>query len=239
MTEDSDSVATPSSGFLSGQGFPAGEEKEEGEEVEEESGYPYRVIEPEPVEHAFDGMPSIPDPPETREELEEAVEEYTKFMLTAYDLNIEFDRLTLDVSARFTRALGKCGAYGDHEARIRISVKHYIDKNYSWDGCKETIRHELAHAWQVRWLGYSSHGPTFRKKANELDCENIDNRYDESEPSYVIICQNCGNSYTRHRECKQVRRPSFRCSVCDEIPRTDNDGLWETYDNTEWHKVMD
>lgn len=233
--DESDAVGVPRS-FRSGQGFP------DAGATEEDSGYPYpyQVMEPESVDHRFP-KPEVPDEPLTREELEDAAPQYIRYVLYEYDVNIEWDRLTVKVDGRFTKALGKAGPDGYHTARIRVSSQHYVDRRYSWERCKETLRHELAHAWQARWLGYTSHGPTFRQKARELDVENVDH-YDEDEPRYVMHCQGCGGSYTRHRRSKRVKTPYYRCSSCgargaslDEIEETET---WVAFENTDWHKVL-
>lgn len=239
MNEENDAVGVPSS-FSTGQGFPTAEPTIE----EEESGYPYpyEVMEPEPVQHPF-RKPEVPEAPKTREQLEAAVPQYVRYVLKEYDLELELDRLTVEVDGRFTRALGKCGPNGYHTARVRVSSKHYVDRSYSWERCKETIRHELAHAWQARWLGYTSHGPTFREKALEMDCDDINSRYgDESEPKYVAHCQGCGSVYKRQRACKATRNPYTKCSNCGtagyELDSIEEDHTWIIFDNTDWHKAM-
>lgn len=237
MNDDNDAVSM--SAFNTGQGFPtAGEEHG----VDSEYPYPYKVMEPEPVTHLFP-KPEEPTPPTNRAELEASVPQYVKYVLHEYDLAIEWSRLAVSVDGRFTNALGKCGAIGYHEPRVRISAKHYDEWNYSWHRCKETIRHELAHAWQVRWLGYTSHGPTFRQKARELDCTDLA-RYDgKGEPKYVAHCQNCGNSYSRYRACRRTRDPYNGCSACDTFGHgsdaVEGSSIWVVFDNTDWHKVMD
>lgn len=234
--DDENSVVNPSN-FSSG--FPT--QAEEAEEADDGYPYPYKVEEPESVYHPFE-KPEIPDAPRTREELEEAVPQYVKYVLKEYDLELEWERVTVAVDGRFTKALGKCGSIGYKEARIRISAKHYVERGYSWDRCKETIRHELAHAWQIRWMGYSSHGPTFRMKARELDCENID-RYDgKREPRYIAHCQNCGIYYSRQRKCRATKRPYTRCGECEtagyEIAEIDEDNVWIVWENSDWEKVL-
>lgn len=240
MTDEDDTVGVPSA-FQTGQGFPTETTPEP--TIEEESGYPYpyQVQEPEPVTHNFP-KPEIPNAPDTREELEEAVPQYVRYVLKEYGLDIELDRLTLKVDGRFKTALGKCGPHGYHEARVRISSSHYVKRNYSWERCMETIRHELAHAWQARWLGYTSHGPTFREKARELDVDNLSRYEDEREYKYVAHCQGCGTTYTRHRACKATKNPYYRCSKCGtgggEVD-IEEDHVWVVFDNADWHKVMD
>ena len=236
--EDNDAVGVPSA-FQSGQGFPTASEPS----IEEEEGYPYPydVMEPESVYHPFE-QPEEPDDPQTREELERALRQYVKWTLKEYDLEIEWERLKLKVDGRFTKALGKCGGDGYHRARVRLSNTHYIDRSYSWERAKETIRHELAHAWQVRWLGYSSHGPTFRQKARELDVGNL-SRYDgEGEPKYVAHCQSCGNYYKKYRACKRTRNPYNGCSRCDaygyELDEIEEDHVWIVWENSDWETVL-
>lgn len=235
MTDDR-ATGIPSS-FVQGQGFPSTDEPtiEEGDPEP----YPYDVMEPHPVEHSF-VTPPEPEPPTTREELEEAVPQYVKRVLTEYDLELEYDRLLIEVDGRFKRALGKCGSDGYHRAHIRVSSKHYVERGHSWEQCKDTIRHELVHAWQLRWLGYSSHGPTFRKKAEELDCTRL-YRYDgDDEPKYIGHCQECGAYLKRYRACQTTRNPGARCGVCGAsgYGEYENDSVWNIYRNTDWHRVM-
>lgn len=230
--------------FQQAQGFPTAEPDSPFVfgEARDQHGYQYCVEEPHPVDHAFPKPPE-PEAPETRAELEQAVPQYVKFVLKEYGLELEYDRLTVGVSGRFRKALGKCGPAGYKHPRIRISSKHYVDRGYLWERCKETIRHELAHAWQIRWLGYSSHGPTFRMKAQELDCKGL-SRYDgETEPKYVAYCQSCGGYFKRHRSCRAVRAPSVHCGDCGtggyELDWLDGDRVWKVFENTDWYKVME
>lgn len=238
--EDADIPAA----FQASQGFPTPEPEspfEFGEEREHPQ-YEYQVMEPQPVDHDF-LKPKEPKPPRTRQELEEAVPQYVKRVLKEYDLNIEYDRILIKVDGRFTKALGKCGSDGYHRARIRVSSTHYVDRNYTWERCKDTIRHELAHAWQMRWLGYTSHGPTFREKARDLNCDNISRYNGKDEPQYVAYCQSCGNHYKRYRMCKAVRKPFNGCSRCgvygDEVDYVEGDRIWKVFENTDWYKVLE
>jgi len=156
---------------------------------------------------------------------------------------LEWDRVRVEENGRFKRSLGKCGTDGYHCSYIHISWAHYNKRSYSWERMKETIRHELVHAWQARWLGYTSHGPTFVETAEKVDCTGLD-RYDEPEPRHVMVCQNCGSSYTRQRKCKATRRTDFyKCRACEMVESRFNDshrtgGLWNHYHNTDWHKVL-
>jgi predicted SprT family Zn-dependent metalloprotease len=185
--------------------------------------------------------------PQTKQVLEIVAERYAKQVLLDYDLQIEWERVDFRTDGRLgagvvrSGALGKCGCSGYKHANVRVSSKYYIEQNYSWERCKETIRHELAHAWQIRWLGYSSHGPTFMQKAKELDVENIERYEGKSEPKYVAHCTACGISYTRQRNCKRVKQPYSSCSNCDAGRLHDlaEDGaIWRVWKNTDWRKVM-
>lgn len=245
MKEDEDSVAQ-SSAFLGDTGFPSGPSEPEIEP--EEPGYAYDVWEPEPQVHDFP-KPDIPNPPKTRAEFEPHVKTYAKWVMHEYNdvLPLRWDDLTILDDGRFKRAIGKCGTWGYHNARVRISWSHYDKRGYSWESMQETIRHELVHAWQAQWLGYTSHGETFKRKAEELDCERLSRYDDDTEPNYVMVCQNCGGSYTRQRECKATRRSDhFECSHCGTVERNFDDaeelgGLWLKHHNSrsEWEKVLD
>lgn len=230
--------------FQSSQGFPTVEPETPSIPEPEHPlvPYPYKVEVPQPVEHDFT-RPEEPIPPRTREQLERAVPQYVKCVLKDYGLDVEYDRLKITVTARYTRSLGRCGAHGYHKPWIKISAKHYVDRGYSWTRCKETIRHELAHAWQARWLGYTSHGPTFREKARELDVGNLGRYTDDREPKFIGICQSCGGYFYRHRVCRTVRNPSYGCGDCGNNPDDvegleERDSIWEITRNSDWHKVM-
>lgn len=235
---ENDSVTVPSS-FQTGQGFPTGSEPE----IEEEEGYPYpyNVMEPESVHHPFE-QPEEPILPTNRKELEEALPQYVKWVLKEYGLEIEWERLNLNVDARLDSAFGNCGPNGYHRANVKLSKKHYVDYSYSWTRAKQTIRHELAHTWQIRWLGYSSHGPTFRMKARELDVDNVERYESEREPNYVAHCQSCGVAYKRYRACKATRSPYSRCSKCGksgrDVDEIDESHVWIVWPNADWEKVM-
>lgn len=243
MNEENDSVGVPSA-FQTGQGFPTTDSPTV--EDKEEAGYTHVVMEPEPVDHPFP-QPDIPNTPKTRADFERACKTYAKWVLHEYAdvIPLEWDRVTVLDDGRFKRAIGKCGTNGYHTARVRISWAHYTKKNYSWESMQQTIRHELVHAWQARWLGYTSHGPTFVKKAEQMDCDRL-GRYDgKSEPNHVMVCQNCGSSYTRQRACKATKRTNhYKCSACDMVEREFEDaeetgGLWIHHDNPDWHIVLD
>ena len=245
----SDDLATsfPSRNSLFGVDAPSEPEPVDVESFYE-APYEYFVETPRDIQQSYteDDIGAI-YAPDTVQELKMVAPRYAKQVLLEYDLQLEWERIDFRVDGRLgagaihSGALGNCGAIGYKEPKVRVSSKYYVERNYTWERCMETIRHELAHAWQVRWLGYTSHGPTFRTKARELDVDNLERYKDKTEPKYVAHCAACGIYYKRQRNCKRVRTPYTGCSNCDAgsaHEHATDQRIWSVWKNTDWKKVM-
>jgi len=167
------------------------------------------------------------DTPETRTELLARVRRYARTV----DLPIALDAVSWEISERAKRRAGSCHYDADTESvTIRLTWRAY--RTHGWATFRDTVRHELIHAWEFQAHGESSHGPRFREKAEELDVEVHCERFTEPRLRATCTDEDCDWELGRHRASKTVRRPDrYGCGVCgtDYVVRhCDTGRIWTT-----------
>jgi len=135
---------------------------------------------------------------------------------TPSEFDIDWSDVTIIVSASLTRAHGKARYKAAEESyELKIS-KCAIDNDSSpWDDeIQETIRHEAIHIWQYQEFGEGNHGPSFKRWADQFDCEVRASR-PAKDPKYTINCENCGKVGTRQQACKITKQTArYSCGTC-------------------------
>jgi len=97
--------------------------------------------------------------------------------------------------------------------KIELSPKHLRGKP---DQLRETLLHEMIHAWLFARKQNPGHTPTFKKKMRELGLKSIYHDLgtaaplNESPKRYILRCERC------RREMLRKRRPppGARCAHC-------------------------
>lgn len=134
-------------------------------------------------------------------------------------------------STRAKRKNGYCAYEAD--GRCTVTVAEHVYDRAGFEACKETIRHELVHAWQHQHAGEFAtrtdagpaidpggrdgdgiriepgHGASFRAWIDPLDLSGrCSTPYARARDdfAYVFECPSCGDWWGRHRLCKRVRQ---------------------------------
>lgn len=147
--------------------------------------------------------------------------------------DLDLSRIEWATSSRSRRRNGHC-AY-EYDGRCTITVAEHVYDRASFAACRETVRHELVHAWQHQHAGETAtvvdgdvprirdeasddqravpvepgHGPSFRAWVDPLDLEGrCATHYDQSPDDYryVFACPTCRDWWGRHRLCRSVRQ---------------------------------
>ena len=96
---------------------------------------------------------------------------------------------------------------------IELSPKHLLGKP---DELRETLLHEMIHAWLHAKGMPPGHTPTFKKKMNELGLRSIYHDlgkaapFNESPKRYILRCEKCGMEVLRRRK----PAPNVVCARC-------------------------
>lgn len=145
---------------------------------------------------------------------------------------LDLEGIEWSTSTRARRKNGYC-AY-DADGQCTVTIGEHVYERAGFEGCQETIRHELVHAWQHQHAGDVAavrdgppeirdgdtadgptvridpgHGPSFRAWIDPLDLVGRCATPYERTPgdyAYVFECPNCGDWWGRHRLCKSVRQ---------------------------------
>lgn len=108
------------------------------------------------------------------------------------------------------RQLGTC----DHRTKTIYLSRHHIEHD-SPDDVRDTILHEIAHAFAGPWQG---HGPLWKEECRRIGAK--PNRCTDSQVSHKLAhkwlgsCTNnaCAKTYRRHRLTTSIR--NGRCGLC-------------------------
>jgi DNA-binding CsgD family transcriptional regulator len=152
--------------------------------------------------------------------------------------DVNLSRITFETRTKARRRHGVAQYDGLNRVTIGIS-EHSID-NAGFETAKQTIRHELVHAWQYQHKGETvelpngtviedidtGHTGCWYEWENLMDVQRTNKYYERSaeEYKYRIWCGSChGFVAGRHRMCDTVRCHSESnrigigwCSQCDE-----------------------
>jgi predicted SprT family Zn-dependent metalloprotease len=141
--------------------------------------------------------------------------------------HVDLARVTFETSSRMQRKHGVCSADGSGNSTIRLSEKTY--ERAGFEAIKETIRHELVHAYQQQTSGVDpGHGDSFKQWVDPLNLSGRCSTHYDTQPEdykYRFYClQGCGFIGGRHRWSKAVQRAitgNLFCGECDSDLRVE------------------
>ncbi len=147
----------------------------------------------------------------SRQEFLAASKLYARDVVVSHGLDVDVSNLDWEVSARAKRRAGAVRhTDGDPEA-IVLAWKQFDERG--WSATASTIRHELAHVHLLNKDGDGSHGPAFQQLAEALETHVHCERF--TEPTWWIMCVDCGTRAARYRRSKLVRNPEhYTCGEC-------------------------
>lgn len=148
--------------------------------------------------------------------------------------DVDLEKVTFETRTRAKRRHGVFEEQGDGYSTIGIS-QHTIE-NADWENVKETIRHELVHAWQHQHKGERAelpngdvvkdigvgHTGSWYQWEDLMDVQRLNNHYDR-EPDdyrYILGCSECGDWIGRFRLSNLVREVAQgkrRCDSCGAL----------------------
>lgn len=167
--------------------------------------------------------------PDTRRELLAAAERYA----ATVDIDVDLDAVEWELSERAKRRAGTC-LHDEESGEITIRLTWRAYRELGWDEMRETIRHELVHAWEFQRFGEAGHGARFRAKARELDAPRHCGAFTEPRLRLVCASEDCEWTADRHRASKTVTHPERRrCGACGgeyEVRHLESGESWTTND---------
>lgn len=180
--------------------------------------------------------PGVTDPggdaPETRAELLRRAAAYARTV----DLPLDHDAIDWEISERAKRRAGTCRYDRDAET-VTIKLAWRAFEAHGWTGFRETIRHELIHAWEFQEWGEAGHGDRFAEKAAALNvsvhCEAF------TQPRLRAVCgaADCDWTLRRYRASATVTEPErYRCGACGSdyaVIHRESGREWETSEGYE------
>jgi len=151
-----------------------------------------------------------------------------------WDIDLDLTKVVWETSVTAKRQHG-VAKYRDGTTRIRISQHTY--ERADFEACKDTIRHELVHAWQYQHRGEikeldghrikieAGHGDSFKHFCEILNLSGrCSNHYQQAKSDYKYILECDCNWIGRHRKSKIVKsadpdhaQPNvYYCTNCEE-----------------------
>ena len=171
-------------------------------------------------------------PPTTRSELLAGAAAYAE----SVDLAVDLAAVDWEVSERATRRAGAC-LYDRRNERVTVRLTWAAFEAFGWAEFRETIRHELVHAWEFQRFGRSGHGPRFRRAAERVDAPRHCRPFTEPRVRLRCLDDDCAWSPGRHRASKAVTRPErMRCGDCRapyEVEHVESGERWLTTEGYE------
>jgi predicted SprT family Zn-dependent metalloprotease len=120
------------------------------------------------------------------------------------DIDLEAVRWTVSDGAK--RRAGSTRVADREAGRLVVDLNWSAYETLGWADFRGVVRHELVHVWQFQRGGAMDHGPTFRRKADEVDAPRHCEQF--TEPRYRLTCATCGTGgMGRHRRSKVVKHP--------------------------------
>lgn len=131
--------------------------------------------------------------------------------------------LRIDVTDSFRRKLGECRRYeptnvSSPSYEIRIASRLFEDADEAvW---RDTIRHEIAHAYVLETVGPSAqpHGEHWKKAARRAGADPVARHEgtDTVEASYVLACPSGCFERGYVKRAKRIKQPwEYTCDTCD------------------------
>lgn len=121
--------------------------------------------------------------------------------LNNYYFNGEVPVCRIRYNGRFSNSAGRI-TYSERPLLIELSPKHFQKQH---DALRETLLHEMIHAWLYDRCGDTGHGAEFRKKMRECGMTSIYHDlgnakpYAESVKRYILRCEKCALELLRRR----------------------------------------
>jgi predicted SprT family Zn-dependent metalloprotease len=147
----------------------------------------------------------------THEEFLSVVRVYARAVTNAATLSVSVTDLAWNVSTRAKRRAGATRYEHGKPQEVTLAWKQF--ENEGWTAVASTIRHELIHVHLLNEGVGAGHGEVFQRYANALDASVHCERF--TEPTWWVICTNCGARLARYRRSKLVKTPSeYQCGDC-------------------------
>ena len=121
--------------------------------------------------------------------------------LNNYYFNGEVPVCRIRYNARFSNSAGRI-TYSERPLLIELSPKHFHKHP---EALRETLLHEMIHAWLFDRAGDTGHGAAFRKKMRECGMTSIYHDlgnakpFNESARRYILRCEKCALELLRKR----------------------------------------
>lgn len=136
---------------------------------------------------------------------------YARDVAASHDLSVSVSSLDWRVSRRAKRRAGAVTHREGEPTAVVLTWEHFAE--LGWPATAAVIRHELIHVHLLNELGDPSHGPAFRRLADQLDTHLHCERF--AEPSWWVTCADCGARLARYRRSTLVESPErFSCGSC-------------------------
>lgn len=134
--------------------------------------------------------------------------------LNNYYFNGEVPACRIRYNARFSNSAGRI-TYSERPLLIELSAKHF-EKDDS--ALRETLLHEMIHAWLFHLCGDTGHGSAFRRKMRECGMTSIYHDlgsarpFNESAKRYILRCEKCTLELLR----KRLPAAPLSCGRCSK-----------------------
>lgn len=135
--------------------------------------------------------------------------------LNNYHFNGEVPVCRIKYNSRFSNSAGRI-TYSTKPVLIELSTKHFREHP---EALRETLLHEMIHAWLHDRIGDTGHGSEFRKKMHECGMTSIYHDlgnvkpFNESAKRYILRCEQCALEILRRR----LPRGAMSCGRCSKV----------------------
>ncbi|MGZ3495959.1 MAG: SprT family zinc-dependent metalloprotease [Vulcanimicrobiaceae bacterium] len=140
--------------------------------------------------------------------------------LNNFYFNGEAPACRIRYNARFSNSAGRI-TYSERPLLIELSPKHF---RHSPEALRETLLHEMIHAWLFDRYRDTGHGARFKKKMRECGMTSIYHDLgsvkplNESAKRYILRCERCAMELLRKRR-PTAAMSCGRCSRRGYDPR--------------------
>ena len=137
--------------------------------------------------------------------------------------------IRVDVTGSFRRKLGECRRLspGDRDAGTTVEYEIRIARRLFEDGredrWRDTVRHEVAHAFVLETIGsgVDPHGPEWKDAARRAGADPVARCNDEGlvDATYVLACTNGCFERGYLKRSKRIKQPwQYTCDECGTRP---------------------